>query len=115
MTWSNPNRLVRQCHGRLRVLRACVREGGGGVAFGVQCCQARAREFLRLQMGFCTGNGSLGGIEIRRCRRGRARRSGGGDGLPSVAHFLHGRASASDEAGNTDKNSEKAQHRVHGH
>jgi hypothetical protein len=28
---------------------------------------------------------------------------------------LHGRVSASDEAGNTNKNSEKAQHRVDGH
>src|ERR1700693_1660297 len=107
MTWSNPNRLVRQCHGRLRVLRVCVREGGGGVAFGLQCCQARAREFLRLQMGFCTGNGSLGSTESGRWRRGRARRAGGGNSLPSVAHFLHGRVSASDEAGNTNKNSEK--------
>ena len=106
---------VRLGHGGLCVLGVRIGEGGGGVALGFQCCQARAREFLCLQVCLRPGNGGLGSIVIRRCRRRCARGPGGSDGLPSVAHFLHGSAGASDEAGNTDKYSKEAQHRVHGH
>ena len=39
------------------------------MALGFHRRQAGAREFLRLQVRFRTGDGGLGGIEIRRCRR----------------------------------------------
>ncbi len=106
---------VRLGHGGLCVLGVRIGEGGGGVALGFQCRQAGAREFLCLQVRFRAGNGGLGGIEIRRGRRRRARRPGSGDGLTSVAHLLHGSAGASGEAGNTDKYSKETQHRVRGH
>jgi hypothetical protein len=61
---------------------------------------------LCLKVGFSARDGGLGGGEIRRCRAGRARRSGGGNGLPGVAHLLHGRSRASGKAGDTDKYSE---------
>jgi hypothetical protein len=115
MTGSNSNASVRQRHGGLRVLRIRIGEGGSGVPLGFQGRQAGAREFLCLKVRFRSGDGGLGGIVIRRCRRRRARRPGGGDGLTSVAHFLHGSASASGEAGNTDKYSKETQHRMHGH
>jgi hypothetical protein len=35
--------------------------------------------------------------------------------LPGVAHFLHGSPGATNEVSDTDKYSEEAQHRVHGH
>jgi hypothetical protein len=115
MTWSKEPASVRLRHRGLCVLRIRIGEGGGGVALGFQCGQACAREFLCLQVCFRAGDGGLGGVEIRGCRRRRARRPGGGDGLTSVAHFLHGSAGASGEAGNTDKYSKEMQHRVIGH
>jgi hypothetical protein len=94
---------MRQSYGRLWVLRIRAGEGGCGVALGFHRRQAGSGEFLCLEVRFRTPNGGLGGIEIRRCRCTRACRLGGGDGLPSVAHFLHGSSGASDQAGNTDK------------
>jgi hypothetical protein len=107
--------LVRLCDGCLGMLRIRAGEGGGGVVFGFHRRIARPSELLRLQVRFGARNGGLGRVEIRRCRTRRACRPGGGDRLPSVAHFLHGSSSTSDEAGNTDKYSKEAQHRVVGH
>ena len=97
---------VRQRHGRIRVLRIGIRKRGGSVVLGFHRRQAGPREFLRLQMRFGTDNGGLGGVEIRRIGARRARRLGGGDGLPRIAHLLHGRAGTSGEACNTNKYSE---------
>jgi hypothetical protein len=99
----------------LGVLRVRIGEGGGGVVFGFHRGVARSSELLRLEVRFGARNGGLGCVEIRRCCARRACRPGGGDGLPSVAHFLHGSSSTSDKAGNTDKYSKEAQHRVVGH
>jgi len=92
-----------------------IREGRGGVALGFHCCQPGPGELLRLQVRFGTTQRGLGGIEIRRRRIRRAGRSSGRDGLPRVAHFLHGCASASSEADDTDKYCNEAQHRGLGH
>ncbi len=97
---------VRQRHGRIRVLRIGIGERGGSVVLGFHRRQAGAREFLRLQMRFGANNGGLGGVEIRRIGARCASRLGGGDGLPRIAHFLHGRAGTSGEAHNTNKYSE---------
>ena len=106
---------VRLRHGCLGMLCIRIGEGGGGVVFGFHRRIARSSEFLRLQVRFGTRNSGLGRVVIRRRRARRACRRGGGDGLPSVAHFLHGSSSTSGEAGNTDKYSKEAQHRVMGH
>ena len=106
---------VRQSHRRLGML--CIRagEGGSGVPLGFQRRQSGSREFLRLKVRFRARNGGLGGGEIRRRGTRRARRPGGGNGLPGVAHLLHGSSRATDEADDTDKYSKEAQHRVVGH
>jgi hypothetical protein len=115
MTGSKAIASVRLSHRRLSML--CIRagEGGGGVPLGFQRGQASPRELLRLKVRFGSRDGGLGGGKIRRRGTGRARSPGGGNGLPGVAHLLHGSSRASDEAGNTDKYSEEAQHRVMGH
>jgi len=118
MTSSNlnpPKRSVRQCHGRLCVLGVRIGKGGGGMALGLHRRQTGSGEFLRLQVRFRARNGGLGGLEIRRGRGGGACHPSGGDGLPSIAHFLHGSFGASGEAGYTDKYSDETQHRVVGH
>jgi hypothetical protein len=97
------------------MLRVRAGKGGSGVPLRFQRRQAGPRKFLRLEVRFGARNGGLGGGEIRRRGTGRARGPGGGNGLPGVAHLLHGSSRASDEAGNTDKYSEEAQHRVMGH
>jgi hypothetical protein len=107
--------LVRQCRGRLCVLGVRIGKGGGGVALGFHRRQAGSGEFLRLQVRFRARNGGLGGVEFRRCRGSGAGHPSGGDGLPSIAHFLHGSFGASGEAGYTDKYSDETQHRVAGH
>jgi hypothetical protein len=106
---------VRQSHRRLGML--CIRagEGSSGVPLGFQRRQSGSREFLRLKVRFGSRDGGLGRGEIRRRGTGRARGPGGGNGLPGVTHLLHGSSRASDKAGNTDKYSEEAQHRVMGH
>jgi hypothetical protein len=106
---------VRLCHRCLCVLAIRFGKSGRGVMLGFHRGQARPREFLCLQVLFCAGDGRLGGIEIRRCRGRRACRSSRRDGLPGVAHFLHGSTGASDEADDTDQHGNEAQHRDHGH
>ena len=106
---------VRQCYGRFWVLRVGTGEGGGSVALGFHCRQSRSRELLCLEVRFGTHNGGLSSVEIRRRRVRGACSLGGGDGLPGVAQFLYGGASASDQAGNSEKYSKEAQHRVTGH
>ena len=97
------------------MLRIRTGERRSGVTFGLHRRQAGPCELLCLQVALCAPDGGLGGVEIRRCRRCRAGRPGGGDGLPSVAHFLHRSAGACGEAYNTDKYSEETRHRMHGH
>jgi hypothetical protein len=101
--------------GRFWMLRVGIGKGGGSVALGFHRRRSRSRELLCLQVCFRTADGCLGSGEVRGCRLRRARRLRGGDGLPGVAHFLHGSPSTSGEAGNTDKYSNEAQHRVRGH
>jgi hypothetical protein len=113
MAWSNsnPRSLVRLRDGRLAVLRVRIGQGGGGMALGLHRRQTGPRELLRLQMSFGPLDGGLGRVEIRRGRGRRPGHAGRGDGLPRIAHFLHGRTtSASDEVDNTDQYSNKAQH-----
>jgi len=97
------------------VLVIRVGECSGGVTFGFHRCQSSPGELLRLQVLFRASDGGLGGIKIRRCRGRCAGRPRSRDGLPSVAHFLHGSADASGKPDNTDKYSHEAQHRVRGH
>ena len=100
---------------RLRMLAVRIREGGGGMALRFQRSIASSRELLRLEVRFGAADGGLGCIEVGRRRRGSAGRLGSRDGLPGVAHFLHGSAGASEQAGDSDKNSNEAQHRGLGH
>ncbi len=97
------------------MLRVGIGESGGSVALGFHRRHSRSRELLCLQVCFRTSDGGLGSGEVRRSRIRRTRRLRGGDGLPGVAHFLHRSSSTSDQAGNTDKYSNEAQHRVRGH
>ena len=101
---------VGQCCRGLCVLRIGIGEGGGSVALGFHGRQAGPGEFLRFEVSFRAGNRRLGSIEVRRLRSRGAGGLRGGDGLTSIAHFLHGRTGASSEAGNTDKKSKEAQH-----
>ena len=87
----------------------------GGVAFRFQRIIASSSELLRLQVSFGAADGGLGCIEIGRRRRGCAGRLRSRDGLPGVAHFLHGSSGASEQAGDSDKNGNEAQHRGLGH
>ncbi len=64
--------------------------------------QARPCVFLSIDVFFGARDGSLRRIQIRRrifTRAGVVRRR---DGLPSVAHFLHGSGRAADQAGDTN-------------
>ena len=103
-------------HGRRRVGLFADRAGEcrRRVVFCFERGEARASELLRPQVGLGPRNRRLGGGIFRRGPRARARDFGGSDGLPSIAHLLHGRAAAADEPENTYKYSD-ATHRVHGH
>ena len=103
---------VRRGDRRLSVLTICIGEGGGRVTFGFHCRQAGSCEFLRLQVALGAPDGCLGGVEIGGGCRGRPGGTGSRNRLARVAHFLHGSASASDQADDTDKYSKEAQHRV---
>jgi hypothetical protein len=106
---------VRQSRRRLRMLGVLTGKRCRGVTLGFQRRQAGARELLRLKVGFGARNGCLSRRIIRRCGAGRARRPGGGNRLARIAHFLDRSARTSGQTGNTDKYSEKAQHRMVGH
>ena len=81
---------------------------------GFESGEARPGKLLGAQVRLGPRNGRLGGGIIRRCPRGCARDFRSRYGLPSIAHFLHGRAAAADEPENTYKYSD-ATHGVHGH
>jgi hypothetical protein len=103
MTRSKTAVSVRLCGRRLGMLGVRTVEGCGRVALGLICRQAGAGELLRLQVRFRARDGGLGGIIIRRRGGGRTGCAGCSDRLPGVAHFLHGRTRATDEAGHTHK------------
>ena len=92
-----------------------IREGRGSVAFGFHRGQPGPGELLCLQVRFSTAQRGLGGVEVRRRCARRTGRLSGRDGLPRVAHLLHGCAGASGEADDTDKYCNEAQHRGLGH
>jgi hypothetical protein len=99
---------VRLCRGRLWVRADAAagvrrRESGSGVPLRFHRRQTGPGKFLCLQVILRARDGGLSGVEIRRRRRGRTRRPSGGDGLPGIAHFLHGSPGASGEPCNTDK------------
>jgi hypothetical protein len=106
---------VRLGHRGFRMLTIRIREGRGGVALRFLRGQPRPGELLCLQVRFSTTQRGLGGVEIRRRRTRRAGRLSGRDGLPRVAHLLHGCAGASGETDDTDKYCNEAQHRGLGH
>ena len=106
---------VGQRHGCLCVLCIGIGEGGGGVVLGFHGRQAGPGEFVRFEVSFRASNRRFGRVKVRRLRSRGACGLRGGDGLASVAHFLHGRTGASSEAGNTDKKSKEAQHTVTRH
>lgn len=105
---------MRLRHRGLRML-VRIREGRGGVTLGFYRRQPSPRELLCLQMSFSATERRLGGVEVGRGRTRRAGRLGGRDGLPCIAHFLHGCTGASGEADHTDKYCNEAQHRGLGH
>lgn len=106
---------MRLGHRGLGMLAVRIREGRGGVALGFQRGQSGPRELLCLQVRFSAAERGLSGVEVRRRRAGRAGRLSGRDGLPRVAHLLHGRTGASGETNDTDKYCNEAQHRGLGH
>jgi hypothetical protein len=93
-----------------------VGKRNGGMVLGLQSGQTRPCIFLRLQMRFRPGDGCLRCIVFRRTAAGRARRGSGHNGLPGVAHFLHGWSrSAAEQTENTDQDHKEPRHRVAGH
>ena len=90
-------------------------QGRRRVPFGFHRGQARARVLLRLEVLLGTADRSIRRIKIRRIGFRRARDSRGPDGLTRIAHFLDRGARAADEAGDTDKYRNEAQHKGNGH
>jgi len=106
---------VRYCRRRLGVLGIRVGEGSGRMMLGFHRRQPGSSELLRLQVRFRASDGGLSSVEIRRCAGRRTCPPGSRNGLPGVAQFLHGSSGASEQAGDTDKYGNEAQHRGLGH
>src|SRR6202035_3140156 len=93
---------ARRRNGPRAVDLLCAGESRSGMAFGFHRRIARARVLLCLEMLLGAGDGGLRRIEIGgRVFRG-AGNPGGGDGLPRIAHLLHGGAAAARQAEDPD-------------
>jgi hypothetical protein len=92
-----------------------VRQRSTGMVLGFQCREPRARIFLGRDVLFGTGDGGISRIQLGGRTVGRAGNPGSRNRLARVAHLLHGRTGAADEACNSDKYRNEAQHRGHGH
>jgi hypothetical protein len=113
-------RLARGCLVVLRfgVLRHGVLRPGksrSGVPLSLHRCQPGTSVLLSLEVLLGAGDRGRRRIQIRRISFGRSRDPGSRYGLTRVAHFLHRRAAAASQAGDTDKYRNEAQHKDNGH
>jgi hypothetical protein len=93
-----------------------VGERRSGMVLGLQRGQTSSPVLMSLQMRFSSGNRRLCCIVFWRTAAGCARRRGGDNGLPGVAHFLHRRRrSAAEQTGDTDQDKNEPQHSVQRH
>jgi len=83
-----------------------IRQRGRGAPFRLECRHARPAVLLRLQMRFGARDSRLSRIEVRRRTIRRPGYASRGYRLARIAHLLHGRTSASRQAGDTDEDCE---------
>ncbi len=100
---------------RRRGLRLCSRQSGCRMTLRLHRRQTCPRVLLRLQMLLSARNGGLRGVQIGRSAFGDAGLAGGDNGLTRIAHFLHRGTGAADEAEDTEKYRNDAQHTGNGH